>query len=189
MTRKLITNPEELAKEIAATGRVTLEVWEKHFTGLDHRQVRAWLQNHGLPSDMILELKSTEIAVVTPAGILMQVRGSDNGQLGMWGGANNWYENYETCARRELWEETRIFTREGQLTHYEDNHHYHRYANGQQADFITRRYVLVLSYVPEIVLDQESTGMRLITSVENQPILEHQVDYIKRLIEVYYGEY
>lgn len=178
---------KDLAQIISDTGRVTLAIWESYFIGLGHRQVRAWLKDHGLPAEMILELRSTEIAVVTPKGILMQVRGSDNGQLGMWGGANIWYENYETCARREMWEETRIALKEGQLIEMEDNRHYHKYANGQQADFITRRYVLLLEYVPEIVLDQESTGARLVTSVENEPILEHQIDFIQRVLQEYYN--
>ena len=180
-------NNNDLAQIISDAGRVTLDIWESHFIGMGHRQVRAWLQNHNLPADMILELRSTEIAVVTPAGILMQVRGSDNGQLGMWGGANIWYENYETCARREMWEETRIALKEGQLIEKEDNQHYHKYANGQQADFHTRRYVLLLDYVPDIVLDHESTGSRLITSVVDEPILDHQVDFIRRVLEEYYN--
>lgn len=38
---------------------------------------------------MSIELRSTEIALVTPFGVMMQIRPSDHNQLGMWGGVLN----------------------------------------------------------------------------------------------------
>lgn len=128
---------------------------------------------------MPLELHSTEIAIKTPFGILMQIRPIDNDQLGMWGGVLNEGEEPAAGAVRELKEETGIDVTEDSLKFVEINDHYHKYAKtGDKVYYKTWRYVLELDYVPKITTDEESVGVFMVPHT----ILSHQQKFIKKML-------
>ncbi|MCI8273352.1 MAG: NUDIX domain-containing protein [Clostridia bacterium] len=163
---------------IAKVGRVTSEIKTKHFAGLDFAEIRNQLEEMGLDRHMPLELRSTEIAIVTPFGVMMQIRPSDHNQLGMFGGVLNDGEEPAEGAARELCEETGIKVSGDELEFVEENSHFHEYANGDKVFFHCFQYVLKLSYKPEITTDEETAGTFMVTHT----ILDHQQDFIKRML-------
>lgn len=169
---------ECVKKKILEAGRVTSDIKKEYFYGSGFGTIRDKLEEMGLDRHMPIELRSTEIAVVTPFGIMMQIRPSDKNQLGLWGGVLNDGEEPEDGAIRELVEETGIQLSKGQLEFVELNEHFHEYANGDKAYFKTYRYVVKFESIPKITTDEESVGAFMVVHT----ILEHQRDFIKRLL-------
>lgn len=165
-------------EEILNKGRVTAEIKKKYFADSGFGALRNWLEENGLDRHFPLELESTEIAIKTPFGILMQIRPSDKDQLGVWGGVLEKDETPAQGAVRELREETGLIVNEEQLEFIEVNEHFHEYANHDKAYFKSYRYVLNLDYVPEITTDEESVGVFMVTHT----ILSHQQKFIKKVL-------
>lgn len=169
---------KNLYNEILEAGRVTTKIKKEHFAGMDVKTIRNTLEELGLDRHMPIELMSTEIALLTPFGVLMQVRPTDHDQLGMWGGVLNDGENPVSGAVRELREETGIIVDESQLEFKELNEHFHEYANGDKAYFKSFRYVVRFDYVPKVVTDEESVGAVMVAHI----ILDHQQEFIGRIL-------
>jgi len=170
---------EKIKNEILKAGRVTTEIREKYFPGKGFKEIRDTIEIMGLDRHMILELFSTEIAVKTPFGVLMQIRPNDNNQLGLWGGILEDGEEPIDGAVRELYEETGIRVEKSQLKFVEMQEKLHVYAdNADQVWFKTYRYILQLDYVPEITTDEESVGAFMVVHT----IISHQQDFIKRVL-------
>lgn len=165
--------------EIEKFGRVTAEIKNCYFKGKNFREIRAWLKENGLDEHLPLELQSTEIAIVTPYGILMQIRTADNNQLGLWGGAIEEGETPEEGAIRELREETGLTITREQLIFLEEDTHSHTYANGDKAIFHAYRYKVEFDYIPKITTDEESVGVFMVTHT----ILSSQQELIKKILE------
>lgn len=127
---------------------------------------------------MPIELESTEIALLTPFGVLMQIRPTDKDQLGTWGGVILDGETPEDGAVRELFEETGVEISKEQLEFVETNEHYHQYGNGDKAFFKSYRYIVRFDIVPKITTDEESVGAVMVVHT----ILSHQQDFIKRVL-------
>lgn len=168
----------DIKKAIEKEGRLTLELKEKYFKGVDPLRIRDIFEEMGMDRHTPLELISTEIAVVTPFGILMQIRPYDNDQLGMWGGAAQDGEDPEDAAVRELKEETGIEIQKSQLKSYGIHDHFHQYANGDKVLYKSYRYAVKFDYVPKITTDEESVGAVMVVHT----ILDHQQDFIKFLL-------
>lgn len=169
---------KNLYNEILEAGRVTAKIKREHFAGMDFKTIRNALEELGLDRHMPIELMSTEIAILTPFGVLMQVRPTDHDQLGMWGGVLNDGEDPASGAVRELREETGIIIDESQLEFKELNEHSHEYANGDKAYFKSFRYVVRFDYVPKVVTDEESVGAVMVAHI----ILEHQQEFIGKVL-------
>ena len=169
---------ENIKNEILEAGRVTTEIKNKYFAGAGFGTIRNRLEEMGLDRHMAIELQSTEIAVVTPCGIMMQIRPTDHNQLGMWGGVLNDGEDPVDGAIRELREETGMVVDRSLLEFVEIDDHAHQYASGDKAIFHCFRYVLRLDHVPQIITDEESVGAFMVVHT----ILEHQQDFIKRML-------
>ena len=168
-----------MKKEIEAKGRVTHQLRKKFFPGCDSQTIRKKLEEIGLDRHLPIELFSTEIAIKTPLGILMQIRSTDKDQLGLWGGVLIEGESPLEGAIRELKEETGILFDKNQLKFLEVNKHFHKYANGDKVIFTSFRFVLNLDYVPKIMTDEESVGAFMVVHT----ILEHQQEFVKRLLD------
>lgn len=167
-----------LREKIEAAGYVTAAIKEKFFYGVGFEEIRNRLEEMGFNRHLPIELCSTEIAIITPFGVMMQIRPTDHNQLGMWGGVLNDGEEPIKGAIRELEEETGIQVDECQLEFVEVNEHDHTYANGDQARFKSWRYVVKFNFVPEITTDEESVGAYMVVHT----ILNHQQGFIKRLL-------
>ncbi len=165
--------------EIAESKCVTYAIQSKYFSGWAFGEIRNWLEENDLDRHLPIELSSTEIAVCTPFGVLMQIRPTDNDQLGMWGGVLKNGEQPVYGAVRELQEETGIIVKPEALEFIEVNEHNHQYANGDKAHFLTYRYRLKLDYVPKVTTDEESVGAVMVAHT----ILAHQQEFIKRMLE------
>lgn len=169
---------EEIKNEILKAGKVTSEIKKKYFFENSFELIRDKLDKLGIDRHMPIELESTEIAILTPNGILMQIRPLDKNQLGLWGGALNDGEEPKDGAVRELFEETRIKINKEQLEFLEIHEHFHEYSNKDKAYFKSYRYLVRFNTVPKIITDSESVG----TCIVSHTILNHQQDLIKRLL-------
>ncbi len=119
--------------------------------------IRQWLEEHELDRHMMLELSSTEVAIVTPSGILLEIRTADNGKLGFPGGVLRNGETMSECAVREVWEELGLKIDQKDLEFVEDHIHTHEYANGDKALFRCCRFVCKMQDTPlNLELDEES---------------------------------
>lgn len=165
--------------EILDAGRITTKIKKDYFPKLNFKEIRDKLEEIGLDRHMPIELMSTEIALLTPFGVLMQIRPTDHDQLGMWGGVLEHGERPPAGAIRELREETGIVIEESQLNFVELDEHFHEYANGDKAYFKSFRYVVKFDYVPKIITDEESVGAVMVAHT----ILAHQQNFIKRVLE------
>lgn len=168
-----------MKQAIIEAGKITAEIRQQYFLGKSFGEIRNWLEANGLDRHMEIELISTEVAIQTPFGILMQVRASDNGQLGLWGGVVNDGETPTQAAVREVFEETGIKIGETDLEFVDIDTHTHQYANGDKAYFTAYRYVVHFDYVPEIQTDEESVGAFMVVHT----ILSHQQDFVKKLLK------
>lgn len=160
--------------------KITKAVRLKFFYGWGFKQIRDWLEEHGLDRHTAIEFISTEIALVCPRGIIMQVRASDNNKLGLWGGVLNDDEEPEDGAVRELREETGVEIDKSQLVYTGIDEHTHTYANGDMAVFTAHRYIVQLDYVPKIHIEgaaDETSGICYLT-----PILDHQREFVNQIL-------
>lgn len=166
--------------EIKETGVISYSIQSKYFPPeWSFGKIRDWLEENDLDRHMPIELSSTEIAICTPFGVLMQIRPSDNDQLGMWGGVLKAGEQPIDGAVRELKEETGIEVKAENLEFIEIDEHEHQYTNGDIAYFMTYRYRLSLNYVPKVTTDEESVGAVMVAHT----IISHQQDFIRRMLD------
>lgn len=168
----------EAINAIRDAGVVTTAIRETYFKGKNFGFIRDWLEEHGLDRHLTIELKATQIAVITPFGIMMQIRPSDRDQLGLWGGVLEDNETPEEGALRELREEIGLELPIEALEFVEENTHNHEYANHDKAIFHAYRFKVVLDYVPRVQTDEESTGVFMVVHT----ILNHQQEFVKRLL-------
>lgn len=173
-----MTFRNRVRQEILELGRVSVEIKEKYFPTDSFEEIRDKLEELGIDRHTAIELESVEIALLTPFGVLMQIRPSDKDQLGMWGGVMEVGETPEEAAIRELQEETGITITKDQLIFVEQNPHFHEYANGDKAYFVSNRFIVKFDYVPKIVTDEESVGAVMVVHT----ILSHQQNFIKRVL-------
>lgn len=169
---------KNIKKEILEVGRVTADIKKNYFESETIRTIRNRLEEMGLDRHMPLELNSTEIALITPLGILMQIRPSDRDQLGLWGGTIEDGETPEEGAIRELFEETGIKITADRLEFVEVDEHFHKYQNGDKAVFKAYRYIVRFEHVPPIITDEESVGAFMVTHT----ILSQQQEFVKRVL-------
>lgn len=169
---------EKIKQEIKRKGWVSFPIIDEYFANLDFIAIRNQLEEMGLDRHMTIEQKSAEIALLTPSGVIMQIRPSDNNQLGLWGGVVEYGESFKDCAIRELFEETGIEIDESQLELVDVHKNFHRYANGDKVIFETYRYIVRFEEIPKITLDEESSGF----CVVSHTILKSQQDFIKQLL-------
>lgn len=172
---------KQLATALEKDGMLTKQIRSQYFNGCDFTVVRKRLGEMGFDPHTCLELESTEIALVTPKGILMQKRNYDQKglyTLGLWGGVLNCDETPEEGATRELKEETGLDITVTKENFVEIDTHHHEYANGDKVLFHTHRYKVVIDYVPEIQLDEESAGMQFVRAL----VLDHQRGFVKNVL-------
>ena len=167
-----------IKQKILAAGMLTIADREEYFPNVNFKTIRKWMKDNDIDEHTAIELVSTEIALRTPFGILMQIRASDNKQLGMWGGVLEGDETPEEGAIRELREETGIVITQEQLQFVEINEHFHIYANGDKALFKAYRFIVDFERIPKITTCEESVGAFMVVHT----ILDHQQDFIKRVL-------
>ncbi len=159
--------------------KVTAEMRNTTFRGMNFLEIRNELERMGLDRHMMIELESTEICLITPEGIILQVRSRNEG-LGLWGGSLEYGETPIEGAIREMKEETGI-TLEEELEYVETYTHYHEYPNKDKVLFTTYRYVVRLPEIPEIKLDEEAIGYVIIREMI-PGILEDEIKFIERFL-------
>lgn len=167
-----------MIEEIKKLGKITLKMKEDYFKNMKLIEIRNWLEENGFDRHMPIEILSTEIAIMTPKGVLMQIRPNDHNQLGLWGGIIEEGEQPIECAIREIYEETQISISADKLLFVEENDHFHQYANGDKTLCHTYRFKVLLDYVPEIIIDEESKGTVLV----EHTIAKHQQEFIKKIL-------
>ena len=164
---------------------VTSEMRKTMFAGMNFLQIRDYLESHGLDRHMPIELESTEIALLTPKGIILQVRSQNEG-IGLWGGSIEYGETPIEGAIREVFEETGLRLEAWDLKYVEKKKHFHCYPNGDQAIFTAYRYVVKMSNVPEIKLtDGESVGYIISKEIPKE-LMEEERDFVEKLIKTVY---
>lgn len=155
------------------------------FKGMSVREIRDWMEKNGFDRHVMVELRSTEILIMTPKGIMMQVRTADQGKLGVFGGVLHEDEEPKRGAIREVQEEAGIEIAKSDLKYVGYNEHEHTYSNGDRAFFHTFRYVLKFAGVPKINLNYEASKVEFVTTVKSN-IIDHQQDFVGEALS---GEY
>lgn len=164
---------------------VTSEMRKTMFAGMNFLQIRDYLESQGLDRHMPIELESTEIALLTPKGIILQVRSQNEG-IGLWGGSIEYGETPIEGAIREVFEETGLRLETWDLKYVEKKKYFHCYPNGDQAIFTAYRYVVKMSNVPEIELtDGESVGYIISKEIPKE-LMEEERDFVEKLIKTVY---
>lgn len=169
-------NFEQILEKIRKEGIVKRE----YFPDLKFGQVRDLLEANGIDRHTTLELKSVEIALLTPFGVLMQIRPLDNDQLGLWGGVMEKGESPKKAAVRELFEETRIEISPDQLEEAGVDEHVHQYSNGDTAKFKSYRFIVRFDYVPKVKTDEESVGAVMVAHT----IISHQQAFVAKCLSM-----
>ena len=161
---------------------------ERHFAGMTHAEIRSILKANGLNPHMEIWFDSTEVAIITPEGILLHMRPADNGKLGLWGGIlKNNKEGAGYGAIRKVYEETGLILTISDLTPDEFHSHSHRYANGDKAFFYTNRFIVRMDSVPAIIFDEaDTTAVVLINAdnIDDYEIIDDQLPFIRRLLNI-----
>ncbi len=163
---------------IGRANGVSLASRAKYFRRMDVLKIRRWLRDHGLNSHMTIEAFSTEIALKTPEGVVMQIRSGEN-CLGFFGGELNPDEKPVEGAQRELFEETGLWLEEDEFVPKEIYSHHHTYPSGDRVYYHTYRYVVSYPTVPLIEIDNESKGFVV---VKHSMIKDH-VDFLKKVLD------
>ena len=192
---------QKILRELSAFGRITTKMRKEFFRGCGFKEIRDWLESQGLDRHMAIELDSTEVAIICPKGLVLQIRKTEKNRFGymkgLFGGVIKDGETPIQGAIRELKEETGLVLRETDLIFVEENVHEHVYDNGDRAIFHAYRFKVV-NYIPTIKqqdLDQDTEGIAYVSEVESagsstisdflkaQNILSHQVDFVKRMLD------
>lgn len=168
--------------EIKETGIVSQDILQTFFYGKDFSYVRNWLEENGIDRHTTMELYTSDVALITPKGIIMQVRSNERGKLGLWGGVLNFNEHPRDGAIRELFEETGLRVRPDALIYASINPHFHTYSNGDKCKYTTYMFKLFIDYIPDIILNDESIGFELIKSIDPR-IFEFERDFISMCLQ------
>ena len=157
---------------------------KKYFPYMKIQEIRNRLEKWGYYRHIPIEYSSTEVCIITPQGILLQIRVADKGALGMWGGLLEDGEELFEGVNRVVLKETGIDLSKRNIHFVEMNSHYHCYGNGDRVKFITYRFVVKLNEVPNnISLDNESMGYVFVNNEEEcESVLPHQKEFIKRML-------
>ena len=178
-----------IKETIRQCGFVSHELRSSFFSKMTLPQIREWLEFNGFSRHLPIVTFSTEVAICTPKGVIMQIKPADNNRLCMWGGEINCGEEPVDGAVRELFEETGLIVEPNQLKFKQFIEHEHTYANGNVVRYNSFRYALVLNEVPKIILDPESSGYCFINSLSSEEtvnkILPVQKEFILALAEEY----
>ena len=168
-----------LKSHLLMSERLELGMRYKHFHGLTIAEIRDKLEEMGIRRHIVIEAKTTEIAIITPKGILMQIRSDEGNSLSLWGGEILDDEDPADAAVRRLYEESGIKVEREQMEFRNIYGHRYKYENGDTCDFHTYQYAVILDYVPEVTLnDKTSIGSLLI----NHTIVGHQQPFIQNLL-------
>ena len=169
--------------EVDLQGFLSQEDRQRYFPNIGIQELRDILEQLGYDRHMLVEFFLTEVCIITPKGLLLQVRASDKGALGMWGGVLEDGEAPIDGAIREVKEETGISLGKEQMHFVGINPHLHRYANGDNAKFTSYRFVVRLDYVPNITLDNESLNYKYVKTLEEcEGVLDQQKDFIRKVL-------
>ena len=176
-----VVQTKKLLRKLSVIGYVTAEMREEFFKGCGFKEIRDWLESQGLNRHMMIQLESTEVAILTPKGLMMQIRRTDRNQLGFWGGVIEDGETPLQGAVRELLEEAGLTVEQTALKFVGIDNHEHKYANGDEALFHAYRYELRLNYVPEIkeTDDDDTIGVFYLSHT----VLSHQREWAISLLE------
>lgn len=164
---------------------LSMEILRKYFNGMNVREIRDWMESNGFDRHIMVELRTTEILIMTPKGVMMQVRTADEGKLGVFGGVLHEEEEPKHGAIREVHEETGLKLTKRDLKYVGYNRHEHTYTNGDKALCHTYRYYVKYAKTPQVTLNYEASGLEFVTTVKSN-IIDHQQNFVGEALS---GEY
>ena len=168
-----------LKMQLSLSERMELRTKRKYFRGLSMEETRDKLEEMGLRRDISIEAKTTEIAIVTPDGVLMQVRSDENNMLSLWGGIVRDDEEPADAAVRRLFEETGIKISKSDLVLNKEYGHSYTYENGDRCYYFTYQYYVFFDHVPEISQTDETTVEAMLIK---HTITPHQHEFVQSLL-------
>lgn len=179
----------QLVAAIKKSHKLTLETRKKFFSNSSVKQIREWFASNTIDKHFPIEYVSTEIAIITPQGLLMQIRKHDKDSLGLWGGIVKDNEVVAKNAIRKILEETGINATIEDLEFIESVKHAHQYSNGDKAYFNAYRFILKLDHVPALRMNSDSNGFHIISKNSRYEdiarVLGHQQDFVHYLFDLY----
>lgn len=129
-------------------------------------------------------IRKIEIAIITPCGVLMQMKRTDNNQFRMWGCVLEGDETPIQGAINVLQEEAGLAVDANDLTIVNI---YNSFFEGKD-DLISKteiyRFILEFDYLPTLNINPEYTGWIVFSKTEvTESVVECQREFIKTLVE------
>lgn len=156
---------QDLIKNIKKINCVTYDIRDKYFKDMNYKDIRDWLEKHGIDRHITIDLISAGVIFIVKSKannkkVLLQIRATEeNPRIGVFGGGVEKNEKPEDTIVRELKEEMNLEIKKDELKFIEVVEHDLKYKNGDKAHYKAIVYTTELDEFPTIKLDDESNGI------------------------------
>lgn len=163
---------QDLIKNIKKINCVTYDIRDKYFKDMNYKDIRDWLEKHGIDRHITIDLISAGVIFIVKSKannkkVLLQIRATEeNPRIGVFGGGVEKNEKPEDTIAREIKEEMNLEIKKDELKFIEVVEHDLKYKNGDKAHYKAIVYIAELDEFPTIKLDDESNGI-IVISKEN----------------------
>ena len=163
---------QDLIKNIKKINCVTYDIRDKYFKDMNYKDIRDWLEKHGIDRHITIDLISAGVIFIVKSKannkkVLLQIRATEeNPRIGVFGGGDEKNEKPEDTIAREIKEEMNLEIKKDELKFIEVVEHDLKYKNGDKAHYKAIVYIAELDEFPTIKLDDESNGI-IVISKEN----------------------
>ena len=176
-------NVTDLIKE---ENKISEEVRTNNFADMSENDIRDCLELHGFDRHMPIEYSYSNIAILTPNGLMLRIATSEN-KYRMWGDVIKYDESPREGALRTLYEQTKIKASEEELVFVSTNAHTCQSENGDILHMKMHTFVLEYDDIPELRLNRKESGWIMFSDTDFiYNIVTPQKEFIKRICDFFF---